>query len=151
MRRQWKPLVRSGALKVRIRAADLLALRAACGLAAAAASVDRRAALRIAEDCARRLERQRVPWTTALAELTRAGAVALRGHPNGAISAYRRAAEALDAAQLPLHAAAARLRLGELLADQGLIADAEASLARRGVAEPERMARLLAPDCRMGV
>jgi tetratricopeptide (TPR) repeat protein len=145
--REWKRLARSGLLQIRLMAADLISLRAACGLAVAAAGVSRRSPLRTVEDCARRLEKQRAPWTTALARLIRAGAFAVRGECYSAATCYRHAAESLESAQLPLYAAAARLRLGELLGDRALIADAESSFVRRGVTEPDRMAQLLAPNC----
>ena len=98
------------------------------------AARDPRPLLQIARRAAGRLDRERVPWASAIAELIRAGILAVSGGPAAAARRYARAAELLDAVDMPHYAAAARRRQGEALGgEQGralLIAPADLSLTR---------------------
>ena len=73
-----------------------------------------------------------------------------RGYPAG-VGQLRAAAEYLEAIDMPLYAAAARRRLGELVGGaegQDLMTRADQWMAGRGVADPARMARVFAPPAR---
>lgn len=61
-----------------------------------------------------------------------------------ASEAHRAAQQRFVDARMPLHAAAAQRRLGELLSDERLIADADAVLFDHGAANPGRFAAMLA-------
>ena len=147
MNRDWPRLQRSGILGAQILAIDLHSLRAACGLAALAAGVAGPAPQRAVKHSVKQLEKMRRPWTAALAKLIRAGAIAAGGDRQSAAAGYRLAMENLTAARMLLHAAVAKRRLGEVLGDETMIADADAALIGRGAARPDKLADLLAPPC----
>jgi hypothetical protein len=91
------------------------------------------------------LARESTQWARAHSAAAYAGLLALRGDP-AAADAYEAAATQFTALEMPLYAAAARRRRGELLGgDEGekLIQAAESALAWQRVAEPARLARLL--------
>jgi hypothetical protein len=145
---QWPALARSHLLRVQQVRIFLLHLRARAALAAAPAAAGLTALLHAAERVARLLRRERIAWAEALAQLVSAG-VAMGRHDAGAArQLLEDAAGRLDAAGLRLHAAAARLRLGERLAgSQGrrLVEQAEAWMKGQNVRRPDRMTALLAP------
>src|SRR5207302_2929016 len=106
---------------------ELLHLRGRCRLAAGG----RRGLAQALRD-ARALESEQSPWIGALGALLRAGCTAAGGDAAGATRLLRTAVERLDAADLCLYAAAARLRLGQLLGgDEGraLLTAGEAYMA----------------------
>lgn len=147
---RWTALARSLLLRVQIDAVLSYSLRGRCALAAAAQSsgAERRRLLRDADRSARRLERERVAYSTALAGLLRAGAASLRGERLRAAKLYELADGALNAVDMSLHAAAARRRRGEILGgEQGgaLVSAADEFARSRGITRPERMAAVLAP------
>jgi hypothetical protein len=83
-----------------------------------------------------------------LALLGRAGLASVRREQERAASLYRSAAEALDACDMLLHAAAARRALGSLLgghSGQALVQSADAVMREQGVVKPERFVRVYAP------
>jgi hypothetical protein len=85
-------------------------------------------------------------WSTAMARMLRAGIAAASGDPRAAAARHAAAASAMDAQGMKLHAAAARMRAGEL--DPRTRHDAAQARARfvaEGVACPERYAAMLAP------
>jgi len=87
------------------------------------------------------------PWARPLGEILLAGASALRGDDHAARH-LRAAADGFLAADMALHAAAARRRLGHVLGgDAGeLIAhEARAWLRAAQLADPGRFADLLVP------
>jgi serine/threonine protein kinase len=127
---------------------DVLHFSGRCAVSAAAVAPDPRPLLRAADGFARRLERQRVPWASAMALLFRAGASSVRGDTNGAVAGLIAAAAAYDGVAMGLHAAAVRRQLGGLLGgDEGLalIAKADAWMTSQGVRNPARMAASTAP------
>jgi serine/threonine protein kinase len=150
---QWPALARSYLLRVQQVRIFLLHLRARAALAATPAAADPGPLLRAAERDARLLRRERVAWAEAQAQLVRAGVAMGRHDAGGARQLLEDAAGRLDAAGLRLHAAAARRRLGELVAgDQGrrLLEQADAWMKGQNVRRPDRMTALLAPgfpDC----
>ena len=106
--------------------------------------------LRIARACARDMAAARMPWSTPLADLVLAAVDACSAPANRsrAIERLERAVPALDAADDALFAAAARRRLGELLAGErgaSLIATADAWMRGQGITNPAGVTRMLAP------
>jgi eukaryotic-like serine/threonine-protein kinase len=87
--------------------------RGRCAIAAAGVQPERKDAL-IAEarTAQRRLENERMPWTSALAAIVRAGVENATGARAATIAALREAIEASEGAGMAMHAEAARFRLG---------------------------------------
>ncbi len=122
-------------------------LRAVSALAAAEKG-DPRPLLRAAERDARLLERERVAWADALAGLVRACVAWARGDAGKAAGLLRNAAADLDAAEMRLHAAAARRHLGPVVGgDEGRAAVTQADewMRGQGIRDPARLAAVLAP------
>ena len=95
--------------------------------------------LRAALGYARQLDRQRVPWASAHAFSTRAGASMVRGDSFDARKQLIAAIDAFDAISMGVYAAAARRHLGNLIGgDEGreLIARADAMDDRPGDQQP---------------
>jgi hypothetical protein len=145
----WTPLRRSLLLRVQLTRLESLSLRGRCALAAApeggAARVE---LLRRAEADARNIARERMPWSSPLAELLLAGIAAVRGDDPRAISRLRAAESGFTAADMRLHAAASARCRGVLVGgDEGstLIAQADTQMAAAGIRRPDRFARILAP------
>ncbi len=87
-------------------------------------------------------------WTDAITMLRRAGIRDVRQDTEGAVREFRAAIAACDAAELGMHAAAARVRLGALLGgDEGTaLRDAGlATLRAEEVKQPEAFVALYAP------
>ncbi|PYQ02687.1 MAG: ATP-binding protein [Acidobacteria bacterium] len=120
-------------------------------LAAAAETGDpgeRTALLRGAERHAKSIIRERTHWGDPLALLLRAGVAATRGDTSRAVPLLESAEAGLGAADMALHAAAARRRRGELIggeAGHGLVAAADAWMTGQSIKNPERMTAMLAP------
>jgi eukaryotic-like serine/threonine-protein kinase len=136
----WPQLRRSLFLYVQYVRGDAYSLRARCALASG----------RLAEAAryARKLERERMLWTSTLASLIRAGVARAAGDREGEIAHLRAAADHADAADMQLHAAVARMRLGAALgAGEGddLALRARSWMAEQGIARPDRLAAMLAP------
>jgi serine/threonine protein kinase len=114
----------------------------------ALAAAPRRARLAEARRLRRQLERARMPWTRPLASILDAGIAQAMGDRATAVAALGAAAQTADAADMALHAAAARLQLGRLLGGaQGaaLVRDALDAMDLRGVVDPERYSAMLVP------
>jgi hypothetical protein len=85
---------------------------------------------------------------SAIASLRRAGILTARDDKDGAVRELRTALPALDTAELGLHAAAARVRLGALLGGDEGTALREAGLGKlraEEVKNPDAMVALYAP------
>jgi hypothetical protein len=138
--RGWPQLRRSLLMYSQYVRADAYALRARCALASG----------RVAEATrfARKLDRERMPWTSMLASLVWSGVARASGDREATIRHLRAAALGADSADMELHAAVARMRLAELLgAGEGeeLEKRARAWMAEQGVVRPDRLAALVAP------
>jgi serine/threonine protein kinase len=145
---QWPALARSYLLRVQQVRIFLLHLRARAALAAAGAVAEPGPLLDAAENDAGRLRCERIVWAEALAHLVRAGVAMGRHDTGGARQLLEEAAGRLEAADLRLHAAAARRRLGEQVGgSEGyrLVEQADAWMKGQKVRRPERMTALLAP------
>jgi serine/threonine protein kinase len=148
----WPLHVRSLLERVQVVKLNALHVRARCALASAAAARDegeRRRFVGIARGCARRIEKDRLTWSTGLADLVRAGVAALERDDAARVERLRRAREGFVASGMRLHAAAAaERRLGEALGgDEGrrLVAAASAWCAEKGIVDEERMYAVVAP------
>jgi eukaryotic-like serine/threonine-protein kinase len=141
-------LERSLLLRVQFVRIDILHSSGRCAVAAAAVADDPRAMLRAAEGYARELDRQRVPWATAHAFSTRAGASMVRGDSVAARRQLIAAVDAFEGVSMGVYAAAARRNLGKLVdGDEGRdhIARADAWMIGQGISNPARMAAGITP------
>ena len=146
--RLWPDLARSMLLRIQGVRVEALHLRARSALAAASEPRLRKACLYRAERDARRIARERIPYAQAWAELVVGGVAALQGDEETAVRSAARGITACEAAGLAGYAAAIRRCYGRLIrGDQGaaLVQAADAWFLAQGVAEPERMTRMLAP------
>ncbi len=151
MSTQWAALERSLLLRVQYALLEALDRRSRSALAAAARvpTADREALLRAAERAARRMEQERTPWGDALAGLVRAGAAVARGNVDGARTWLTSAERGFVAADMALHAAAARWRRGQLIGGpegRVLVQDAQAAMAAERITNPASIVRMLSPD-----
>jgi hypothetical protein len=110
---------------------ESLDLRGRCALGAAAAGTDRSRNLRLAMDCAERLDREQATWSTAMAALLRAGVEHQRGQEVAARADLAVAERHFTAGGMVMHAAVAGRRHEELRA--------------AGIADPDAVAACLAP------
>ena len=146
----WPGFKRAFLFHVQYLRVNLIELRGRAALAAAAATRDpseRTRWLGDARRCGKRLASEGSRWAAPLGRVLVAGAGALAGDDRAALN-LQAAAEGFLAADMPLHAAAARRRLGRVLGgDAGSLLAAEAELALRTaqVSEPARLGDLLVP------
>ena len=147
--RDYRALQGSLLLRVQFVRGIFFYTRGRCAIAAGDAKTERRDA-RIAEAraAARSLERERMPWTSALAAIVRAAADNAAGRRAPAIAALRTAVQASEAAGMAMHAAAARCRLGQLLGgDEGdaLARGAAQAIAAEGIRNVSRWVAIYLP------
>jgi eukaryotic-like serine/threonine-protein kinase len=122
--------------------------RARCALAAASGFADPGPFIRAAKRDARRLDRERMHWSSALAFPILAGIAAARGERRRAAELFAVATTRLEAVDMHLYAAAARRRLGELLGGEEGRAQVEKSdswMTTQGIKNPSCMANVFAP------
>jgi hypothetical protein len=125
-------------------------LRATCALAVASTSSDPESYLRSAGRDARRLEREKMPWTKALAGLIYGMVAANRGDVARGIVRLKEAIALFDEVDMVLYGASARRCLGLWLGgDEGhdLVAEADAWMVGQRVQNPERLSAVFAPEC----
>ncbi len=140
---------RAHLLRHRSARVEVLELRGIVAAAAGGLETDRRLAepaLRLAEGCAARLDREQVRHTVAAAALIRARIARACDLPDAALALLRVAAGAYDAADMKLHAACARRDQGRILGGaEGLarVMAADATLESEGVREPSRWATMV--------
>jgi hypothetical protein len=142
--RERTALRRSFMLKVQFIRGFAQSARGYSAVAAAHALPGRRAELlKEARRVARGLEREDRPWTSSHAALITAGAANVDGDRPRTLAALRAAIDLGEAANMPMHAAAARYRLGALLEGaegEELTRAAEAAFTLRGVCNAARLA-----------
>jgi len=117
-------------------------------VALAGAVVGDLAAARAALAEARRLDGEDAPWASALARLLRATAAYVGGKTDDARTALASAEAELQRCDMYLYAAAARYRRGSItVGDEGrvLIETARTTMKAQQIANPARLANLLAP------
>ncbi|MEO7094303.1 MAG: hypothetical protein ABI175_13690, partial [Polyangiales bacterium] len=146
----WGPMSRSLLTKIQVVRFEVHELHARSAIAAAVASsgTERERLLKIAEQHTEKLGREDLAWTAAITTLRRAGIRDARKDAEGAVREFRAAIIATDAANLGLHAAAARVRLGGVLGgdEGGALREAGlAALRAEEVKNPEALVALYAP------
>jgi serine/threonine protein kinase len=148
---QWRGLKASLLLMVQLTRLEATQLRARAAIQSARSRNDAsecRALLARAERDANKIAGEKMPWSTPLAHLLRAGIHAARGDEAAALALLPEAATGLDAASMALYAAAARLRQGQVLGGaQGkqLVDAATRWMTDQGITNPARMTAMLAP------
>jgi hypothetical protein len=148
--RDARRLRRSRLLTVQLLRVLTHYVRGRAAIASLPALPERERAARLAEAdrAAQRLERESMPWTAPLAALLMGSVAQARGQISKADQFLRRAIELASAAEMPLHAAAARHQLGSMLGgDPGETIRTEAEDAFRscGVRVPAAYAQMLVP------
>jgi hypothetical protein len=144
---RWSALERAQLFRVRLIHLLMTDLRARAAVATATLRPDAEGVLRRARRDTRTLERGGMAWCEPAARVLRA-ALALREAPEVAIAELREAARGFQEADMALHAAVARRRLGKLIGgDDGrvLLDAAEAWFHAEGVKNPDALAAMLAP------
>jgi serine/threonine protein kinase/tetratricopeptide (TPR) repeat protein len=130
----------------RVLSADV---RGRCAIASSVAVPEARTSrLAEARQMARRLERERMPYSDVWAVILRAGIASVRGEPDRAAERLRAAADLAGQADMRLHALAARYQLGTLIGGHSgrqIARAAEDALRAAGVVAPQRFADMLAP------
>jgi hypothetical protein len=149
--RRWRAMARSLDRFIQTGYIRGLETRARRRLAAARHATDageRAAHLKTAEAHARDILKEKTQWGDSLALLLRASVAAARGAPETAVSLLESAEAGFGAADMTLHATAARRRRGEVVGgDAGatIVASADAWMAGQGIRRPDRMTAMLAP------
>ena len=149
-----EPVRRSLWLRVQFFRIETAFMRARCALALAAAGHDAPRMRGVAAQNITRLERENMPWSSAIALLMRAALAHLDGDSRAAADRLTNAVEAFSQADMQLYAAVARRRLAGLLgADRGRSLQREADdwMASQEIRNPAAMTRLLAPGFPEGV
>jgi hypothetical protein len=139
---------RSQMLRVQMLRIELFELRGRSALAAAATAARPDPLLRAAAREARRLDREREPWSRAHARLLRAAIAALRGDRTRATAELSTAVGEFEAVEMELYAAAARRRLGEMIGGaqgKALIEAADRWMQQQTIRDPARMTAVFAP------
>jgi tetratricopeptide (TPR) repeat protein len=146
---ETEPVLRSSLLlRIQQVQADVLQHAGRCAVAIAAVSTNPKPLLQVARKSALRLVRQRLPWTSGLSALIRAGVASVRGDTGGAARLLSEAIGHFDSSDMGLFAASARRQLGQLRGgDEGreLMAQADSWMRTEAVVNPARMADCLAP------
>ncbi len=146
---EQRPMLRRSLMtRVQVLRIESLYLRARSALAMAAGNRSSRRFLPIARAAARRIARERMPWSDPIALLLRAGIAYLEGSSPLALRYLHDAASRFDRADMKLYAAVARRRIGALQDDeQGreLQRQAEEWMAAQHIKNPACMTRMLAP------
>jgi serine/threonine protein kinase len=144
--RTWPALSRSLLLRIQALRAEILHARGRAMLAALGHS--RAASTAAIARIAGQLDDEQMAWTAPLAGLLRAGLHARDRQPEHCRSALEQAARGFDAADMGLHAAAARQRLGALVAGAegaALCAQAAHFFEAQAIADPQAFTRMVAP------
>jgi serine/threonine protein kinase len=147
---RWRALSHSLFLRVHQYAAIFAVhLRARTAIAAAAASPrGRQPYLREAMRCARKLDRERVPWARALSLFIRAGAASIEERRDLSVDLLDKAEQFARAASMGFYVAAAQHRRGTLIGGTKgteLVAEAEDWATSRGVVYPSRVFNTFVP------
>jgi hypothetical protein len=143
--RRWSVLQRSLLMRVQRIHIESLSFRAR---AAVAAAVDdpssRQRLLRLADQAIKKTRAMDAPQAVPIATLAAAGVEATRDRHDRAAALLDEAVAQLAVVGMPLHAAAAKRRLGEM-GRPGYIEEADAWMNAHGIQNPEAMTRMLVP------
>jgi hypothetical protein len=148
VKRDWTKLKQSFLLRVQYVRADAHFVLARTVLASAADPMVGRARCAEPRKLAKRLVAERMPWTTVLAQMISAGVASLDGPSDRAAGLLRAALQSAEAADMAIHAAAIRHRLGLLVGgEEGLELAQKASdaMTSQGICVPDRFANMMLP------
>ena len=149
METQWPDLEASLLLRVQFIKVDAYFLRARCALARATTlSGDdqmRGALANIARDAAKRIRREKIAISEAIAVQLEASAWVLDGDDARAIEAFGEAADLYDEVEMRLHRASVLFRRAAVEKRERGLAEARGWMEKQGVRAPDRMARVFAP------
>src|SRR5258707_11247592 len=135
---QIKALEKSMLLRIQGLRIEAKFLRARLALASAAGE-KRAHRLRIAEDLARSIADEHMPWANPLAWLIHAGLAHGRGDDSRAVALISQAIEGFEGSDMALYAATARRRLGEITGgDRGLelVSQADDWMSKQQIKNP---------------
>jgi eukaryotic-like serine/threonine-protein kinase len=138
---------RSLMTRVQVIRIEWLYLRARSALAIAAKNGDSRF-LAAASAGARRIARERMPWSDPIALLLRAGIAYVEGNAPSAVGHLHAAADRFEQADMQFYLAVTRRRIGSLQNDErgrDLQQRATQWMAEQGIKNPGCMTRMLAP------
>jgi eukaryotic-like serine/threonine-protein kinase len=144
----WPLFTRSLLIRVQAVLIESLNLHARCALAAALAASDPNNLLHIAEDDARRIEREDLDWGKAHAQHIRAGIATIRGDKKRALELLDVSQKGFTATDMALFVVIGNRRRGELIGGndgQALIEAADAWMATQQIKNPDRLAAMLTP------
>jgi hypothetical protein len=145
---QQSRLRRSLITRIQVVRIEALFLQARSALAMAAGNNGSRRFLSVARAGARRIARERRPWSDPFALLLRAGIAYIEGSTPLALRCLHDAADRFDRADMKLYAAVARRRIGVVQDDapgRELQRQAEEWMATQHIKNPVAMTRMLAP------
>ena len=145
---QWRALEKSMLLRIQGLRIDALHLQARAALAVAASRKNPAPLLKSAGRLAKRIEKEKMLWSSPFVSLVRAGMANIRGEADESAVLLSTAVEGFEVADMGLYAAAARRRLGQTLGGERgreLIAEADAWMLKQTIKNPERLTRMLAP------
>jgi hypothetical protein len=148
MEEQWPVLRRSLMLRVQVLRIEAWSFRVRAALQVAAGGTDRASMLEAARRLTGKIERERTRWAAPFVPLAQAAIADLEGRRAAAIPLVEGAARGFEAADMGLHAAVARRRLGQLIGgDDGaaLVRAAELWMMDQRIVNVEGMTQLLAP------
>ena len=144
---QWSALEDSLLLRTPAVRVEAMQLRARTALASSGDGRDG-SKLRLAEKMARKIEKVNMSWSKPFATLVRATIAHQRAETAKATALLSEAVQGFERAEMRLHAAAARRRLGERLRDERgrqLITEADAWMTEQKIKNPEALTRMIAP------
>ena len=104
--------------------------------------------LSVARADARRIARERMPWSDPIAVLLRAGVAYLEGNAELSLRCLHDAVDRFERADMNLYAAVARLRIGQLQRDAAGRERQDAAvawMAAQNIKNPAGFTRMLAP------
>jgi hypothetical protein len=134
---EMRPSLRgSGLLSVQLMRAEAAFLEGSIELSRRAAG-DARANLALVRQSADWLDKTERPYAQGYAATLRAGSAQLAGQAAEARSWARQAVVSFDRARMSVHAAAMRIRLGDL--------EGRAVMAEEGIVDPDRWCRIYLP------
>lgn len=143
----WPRLARSPLMRIQILKMEAHSIR---GRTSLAAQVLRKGSdpAQIVRNSAAVIAAGNLPYTTTLSNLLLAGLAASEGRDEQTAALLRQSLKDAQAAQMHLHAAAARRQLGTLLGGEegkAHINEADAWMQKQRIARPERMTAMLIP------
>jgi hypothetical protein len=149
VRETWPAMSRAKVFFIQQMKIRALHLRGCARLALASPlSPRQKHLLRLANDDARRLDREKKEWAKGLASLLRAGAARAAGDIERCERELRQAIDVLEGCDMKLFAAGARRQLGQLVGGgegRTLTLAADRFMSERQIRNPERFTRVLVP------